>query len=93
MVFTYTTNEYFRQHLSTTNLLHFWYTRLGLVAILGAKKVHYVEIETIFVKMLATCFHDDFLLGLLFNSEDGSNMFLQNVLQLSTDCTTVYPRR
>jgi hypothetical protein len=29
--------------------------------------------------MLATCFHTGFLHGLFFNSEDGGNIFLQNV--------------
>jgi hypothetical protein len=34
-----------------------------------------------------------FLLGLLFNHEDGSNMLLQNVSQLSLNYTALYPRR
>jgi hypothetical protein len=29
--------------------------------------------------LLATCFHADFLLGLILDPEDGGDMFLQNV--------------
>jgi hypothetical protein len=32
-------------------------------------------------------------LGLLFNPEDGANMFLQNISLLSSDYTAVYPGR
>jgi hypothetical protein len=37
--------------------------------------------------------HAGFMLGLIFDSEDGSDMFLQNVGQLSTHYTALYPRR
>jgi hypothetical protein len=37
--------------------------------------------------------HADFLLGLLFNLEDGGDMFLGNVGLLSTEYKTLYPRR
>jgi hypothetical protein len=33
------------------------------------------------------------MLGLFFEPEDGSDTFLRNVGGLSTDCTTLYPRR
>jgi hypothetical protein len=33
------------------------------------------------------------LLGLFFDSEDGGEMFLQNVGWLSKDCTALYPRK
>jgi hypothetical protein len=36
--------------------------------------------------------HDGFLLGSLFYSEDGGDMFLQNVSWLSMDYTALYPR-
>jgi hypothetical protein len=34
-----------------------------------------------------------FLLGLLFSPEDGGDIFLKNISQLSTDYTALYPRR
>jgi hypothetical protein len=34
--------------------------------------------------------HAGFLLGLFFNSEDGDDMFLQNVGLLSMDCMVCY---
>jgi hypothetical protein len=37
--------------------------------------------------------HAGFLLGLLFNSEDEGNMFLQNGGWLSMDYTALQPRR
>jgi hypothetical protein len=37
--------------------------------------------------------HDDFLLDLFFNPEDGSNMMIQNFTCLSTDYMALYPRR
>jgi hypothetical protein len=42
---------------------------------------------------LTDCFHAGFLLGLLFDREDGCDIFLRNVGWLSTDYTTSYPRR
>jgi hypothetical protein len=43
--------------------------------------------------LLATCFHTGFLLGLFFYPEDGGDMFLRNVGWLSTDYTTLNPRK
>jgi hypothetical protein len=43
--------------------------------------------------LLATCIHADLLLGLLFDPEDGSDIFLRNVGRLSTDYTALYSRR
>jgi hypothetical protein len=37
--------------------------------------------------------HACFLLGLFFDPKDGYDMFLRNVAWLSTDYTTLYPRR
>jgi hypothetical protein len=37
--------------------------------------------------------HVGFLLGLLFDPENGGVMFLQNVGLLSLDYTALYPRR
>jgi hypothetical protein len=39
--------------------------------------------------LVAACF----MLGLIFNPEDGRDMFLRTVGCLSTDYTTLYPRR
>jgi hypothetical protein len=39
------------------------------------------------------CFHPDFLLCLLFDPEDGGDMFLRNVGGHSTDYTALYPIR
>jgi hypothetical protein len=36
---------------------------------------------------------DNFFLHFRFNSEDGSDMFLENTRSLSTDYTAVHPRR
>jgi hypothetical protein len=33
------------------------------------------------------------MLGSFFDPEEGGDMFLQNVGQLSVDCTVLYPRR
>jgi hypothetical protein len=38
-------------------------------------------------------FHTGVLFGLFFDHEYGSELFLRNVALLSTDCTTLYPRR
>jgi hypothetical protein len=43
--------------------------------------------------VLATCFQGGFLLRLLFEPEDGSDMFLRNVGRLATDYAASYPRR
>jgi hypothetical protein len=43
--------------------------------------------------LLANFLHAGILLGLFFNPEDGSDMFLRNVGWLSTDYTSLYPRR
>jgi hypothetical protein len=37
--------------------------------------------------------HDGFLLGLFFDTEDGSDMFLRNVGLVTTDYMALYPRR
>jgi hypothetical protein len=37
--------------------------------------------------------HASFLLGLVFSSEEGGEMFLQNVSLLFVDCTVLCPRR
>jgi hypothetical protein len=34
----------------------------------------------------------ELLLGLLFNLEDGGNVFLRNIGRLSKDCSALYPR-
>jgi hypothetical protein len=41
----------------------------------------------------ASCLLNDLLLGSLFNPQDGGDMFLRNVSRLSTNYTTLYPRR
>jgi hypothetical protein len=38
-------------------------------------------------------FNNDFLFGLLCNSDDGGDMFLQKVNQLSQDYMALHPRR
>jgi hypothetical protein len=43
--------------------------------------------------LLVTCFHSGVLLGLFFDTEVGGDMFLRNVLYLSTDYTDLYSRR
>jgi hypothetical protein len=40
-----------------------------------------------------TSFHAGILFGILFSSEDGSDMFLRSIGLLSTDYTMLYPRR
>jgi hypothetical protein len=40
-----------------------------------------------------TLLHDGLLLGLLFDPEDGDDMFLRRVCRLSPDCTASHPRR
>jgi hypothetical protein len=41
----------------------------------------------------ATCFHAGFMLGLFFDPEDGSDMFVGSVHWLSTEYTALHPRR
>jgi hypothetical protein len=41
----------------------------------------------------ATCFYAGFLLVLLFNPEDGGEMFFRNVVLLSKNYMALYPRR
>jgi hypothetical protein len=43
--------------------------------------------------LLATYYHAGFLLGLLFDPEDGGDTFLRNVASLLTDYMALYPRR
>jgi hypothetical protein len=43
--------------------------------------------------LLVICFHAGFLLILLFNPEDGGDMFLRNVGSLSTGYKTLKPRK
>jgi hypothetical protein len=38
-------------------------------------------------------FHDGFLLGLFFDSDDGADIFLRKVAWLSTDYMALYPRK
>jgi hypothetical protein len=38
-------------------------------------------------------FHAGFLLGAIFKPVDGGDMFLRNIVCLSTDYTALYPRR
>jgi hypothetical protein len=44
------------------------------------------------IALLATCFHAGFLLGLFFDPDDGSDMFLRNVGWLSTDYAALYTK-
>jgi hypothetical protein len=41
----------------------------------------------------AICFHAGFLFALLFDPEDGGDMFLRNVVELSTEYTALYHKR
>jgi hypothetical protein len=41
---------------------------------------------------IVTCFHADFLFGLFFDPEDGSDMLPRNVGWLSTEYTALYTR-
>jgi hypothetical protein len=45
------------------------------------------------IALLATYFHAGILLGLFFDPEDGSDMFLLNLGGLSADYRASYPRR
>jgi hypothetical protein len=57
--------------------------------------VRYEELHTFREQGSFACcvLHAGFLLGLLFNPEDGGDMFLPDVGWLSTDYTALYPRR
>jgi hypothetical protein len=44
-------------------------------------------------EIMLRLFHTGLLLGLFFDPEDGGDIFLRNVVWLSTDYTTLYPRR
>jgi hypothetical protein len=44
------------------------------------------------IAVLSTCFHAGFLLDLLFDPEDGRDMFLRKVGRISTDYMTLHPR-
>jgi hypothetical protein len=46
-----------------------------------------------YTALLATDFFLVFLLGLLFDSGDGGDMFLRNISHLSMEYTTLYPGR
>jgi hypothetical protein len=70
--------------------------------VLGYNAVYSVENPPTFLRNIsqvasrvqyATCFHAGFLLGLLFDPEDGRDMFLRNVGGLPMAYTTLYPRR
>jgi hypothetical protein len=57
-----------------------------------------VEVDIFVVVVGISCFacgllHVSFLLGLLFDPEDGRNLFLRNVGLLLPDYTAVYPRK
>jgi hypothetical protein len=43
--------------------------------------------------MLVTCFHASFLIGLVFDPEDGGDINFRKFGRLSADCTVFYPRR
>jgi hypothetical protein len=45
------------------------------------------------VAVLATCFTRRFLAQLIFDPEDGGDMFLRNVAGILTDYTPLHPRR
>jgi hypothetical protein len=49
--------------------------------------------EDIWVTFACCLLHAGFLLGLLLNPKDGSDIFLRNVGLLLTDCTALCPRR
>jgi hypothetical protein len=42
---------------------------------------------------LSHLFHSGFLFSLFFDPEDGGDMFVRNIGLLSTDYTTLFPRR
>jgi hypothetical protein len=45
----------------------------------------YFHLQDRRISLLATCFHDGFLLNLFFQLEDGGDIFLRNVCWLSTN--------
>jgi hypothetical protein len=60
--------------------------------VLGCNAVWSAESQPTFVTLVAY-FHVGFLLGLFFDSEDGSYMFLRNVGRLPTVYMALYPMR
>jgi hypothetical protein len=67
---------------------------LGYNAVLSLKfNWHFGATCSFHLQGFACCLlHASFLLGLLFNHEDGGDMFLRNIGWLSTDYAALYPR-
>jgi hypothetical protein len=58
----------------------------------GTYRLHY-QSRRISRVLLSSCFQTGISLGLFFDSKDEGDMFLRNVYLISSDYTTLYPRR
>jgi hypothetical protein len=75
------------QHGATSQKTAFFIVTAVKTSNLTYQEIYFLEYKPCYL------FHSGFFLGLFFGSEDGGDIFLRNVIRLSTDYIALFPRR